>query len=112
MSNVLPDPIKKLPEVDVPFEGIKMYLSQATNHQIVFMEFEKDVDIPEHSHDSQWEIVINGRVDVWIDGVRHSYKKGDNFFIPAGIKHYAKVQAGYASIAFFNEKERYKLKKL
>jgi len=112
MSNVLPDPIKKLPEVDVPFEGIKMYLSQATNHQIVFMEFEKDVDIPEHSHDSQWEIVINGRVDVWIDGVHHSYKKGENFFIPAGIKHYAKVYAGYTSIAFFNEKERYKLKKL
>ena len=102
MSNVLPEPIKKLPEADVPFEGIKMYLSQAINHQIVFMEFEKDVDIPEHSHDSQWEVVVDGRVDVWIDKVLHSCKKGDSFFIPAGVKHYAKVYAGSTSVAFFN----------
>ena len=110
MSNSFPEPIENLPEADVPFDGIKTRLSQAEDHQIVFMKFEKDVDVPEHSHDSQWEIVIDGRVDVWIDGKLHSCKKGDSFYIPAGAKHYAKVYAGYTSVAFFNEKERYKKK--
>jgi quercetin dioxygenase-like cupin family protein len=111
MSNIFPKPITNLPEADVPFDGIKTYLSQAENHQIVFMEFEKDVNIPEHSHKSQWEIVIEGKVDVWIGGKLHSCKKGDSFYIPSGVKHYAKVYAGYTSVAFFDEKERYKKKK-
>jgi len=110
MSFIFPEPIEKLPEADVPLDGLKTHLSQGEDHQIIFMEFEKDVDIPEHSHDSQWEIVLDGRVDVWIGGKLHFCKKGDSFYIPAGIKHHAKVYAGYTSIAFFNEKERYKKK--
>ena len=110
MKDVFPDPIKKLPEADIPLKGIKAYLSQAEKHQIVFMSFEKDAKVPEHSHDSQWEIVIDGKADVWIDGEFKTYKRGDSFFIPAGVKHHAEIYAGYTSIAFFNEKERYKKK--
>ena len=110
MSSIFPKPIQNLPEADAPRNGLKTHLSQGENHQIVFMEFEKDIDIPEHSHESQWEIVLGGKVDVWIGGKLHSCKKGDTFYIPANVKHHAKVYAGYTSIAFFNEKERYKKK--
>ena len=41
-----PPPIKNLPEADIPIEGVKAYLSQAEGHQILFMEFEKDVELP------------------------------------------------------------------
>ena len=99
MSSIFPGPILDFPEVTLPLEGAKAYLSQGENHQIIFMEFEKDAEVPEHSHESQWE-----------DGVKYSYRKGDRFFIPRGKKHSAKVYAGYASIAFFNQKERYKKK--
>jgi hypothetical protein len=47
-----------LPEVDIPLEGVKAYLSQSENHQIIFMEFSEDVKAPEHSHESQWGIVL------------------------------------------------------
>jgi len=110
MTNNFPEPIENLPEAEVPFDGIKTRLLQGKNHQIVFMKFEKDIDIPEHSHESQWEIVIDGKVDVWIGGKLHSCKKGDNFYIPAGVKHHAKVYKGYSCIAFFNERQRYKRK--
>ena len=110
MDSMFPEPILKLPEAEVPFKGIKAYLSQGENHQIIFMEFEKDTDIPEHSHDSQWEIVLEGKVDYWEDGIKYTFKKGDRFYIPKGKKHSAKVYAGYASIVFFNQKERYKKK--
>jgi quercetin dioxygenase-like cupin family protein len=110
MASIFPEPILNLPEVDIPFEGVKAYLSQGGNYQIIFMEFEKDVEIPDHSHDSQWEIILEGKVDYWENGVKQSYGKGDRFFIPKGKKHSAKVYAGYASIVFFNQKERYKKK--
>ena len=110
MASIFPEPILKLPEADIPFDGVKAFLSQSSNHQIIFMEFEKDTEVPEHFHDSQWEIVLNGKVDYWQDGIKHTFTRGDRFFIPSGKKHSAKVYAGYAAIAFFNQKERYKKK--
>ena len=111
MSSIFPKPIASLPEVDIPFRGVKGYLCQGETDQVIFMEFSKDVDIPEHSHESQWEVVVNGRVDLVVGGIKKTYLKGDTFFIPQGMKHSGRVYAGYASIAFFNEKQRYKKKK-
>lgn len=110
MTSIFPEPILNLPEANIPLEGVKAFLSQGDNYQIIFMEFKKDAKIPEHSHESQWEIILEGKVDYWEDGVKHSYLKGDRFFIPKGKKHSAKVYAGYASVVFFNQKERYKKK--
>lgn len=111
MKSNFPDPIKELPEADIPLEGVKGYLVQGENDQIIFMEFEKEAEVHEHSHESQWEVIIEGKVDLVIEGRKRTYRKGDSFFIPKGAKHSAKVYAGYASIAFFNQKERYKKKK-
>ncbi len=110
MSKIFPKIIVNLPEADVPLDGAKAYLSQSDEHQVIFLEFEKDVDLPEHSHEAQWEFVLNGKVNLWADGVKHIYKKGDSFFIPKGVKHSGKIYAGYTSIAFFNQKDRYKKK--
>ena len=111
MSSIFPEPILDLPEAEISLEGVKAHLFQGEGEQVIFMEFEKDVEIPEHSHDSQWEIVVAGKVDYYEGGVKHTYTKGDRFYIPKGTKHSAKVYAGYASVAFFNQKERYKKKK-
>ncbi|MHC4536935.1 MAG: hypothetical protein ACYS6K_23555 [Planctomycetota bacterium] len=58
MSEIFPEPIKSLSEADIPLRGIKAYLSQAENHQILFMEFSEDVEVPEHSHEAQWGVVL------------------------------------------------------
>jgi quercetin dioxygenase-like cupin family protein len=110
MTSIFPESILKLPKADIPIEGINAYLSQGNNYQIIFMEFDKDAIIPEHSHESQWEVVLEGKVDYWEGDIKHSYSKGDRFFVPKGTKHSAKVYAGYSSIVFFNQKERYKKK--
>ncbi len=51
--SIFPGPILNLPEADIPFNGIKAFLSQGQNHQVIFMEFAEDVDLPEHCHESQ-----------------------------------------------------------
>ena len=110
MSKIFPEPIRNLPEADIPLEGVKAYLSQSENHQIIFMEFSEDIEVPEHSHESQWGIVLEGKIDLTIDGIKKTYSRGDRYFIPKGIKHSAKIYAGYADITFFDQKERYKVK--
>ena len=110
MSDIFPEPIKRLPEADVPLEGVSAFLSQAEDHQIIFLEFNNDVELAEHTHESQWEIVLEGKVDICIDGIDHTFKKGDRFYIPTGVKHSAKVYAGYAAFIFFDQTDRYKPK--
>ena len=108
MSKIFPDMILNLPKANVPLDGAKAYLSQGENHQVIFMEFEKDVELPEHSHEAQWEYVLNGKVDLWVDGIKKTYRKGDTFFVPKDVRHSGKIFAGYSSVAFFNQKDRYK----
>jgi len=110
MSEIFPEPIRNLPQAKIPLDGIKAYLSQADNHQIIFMEFTEDVELPEHSHEAQWGVVLAGKIDLTIDGFERTYTKGDSVFIPTGVKHSAKVHAGYADVSFFNQKDRYKPK--
>jgi len=110
MGEVFPKPIRNLPEADIPLEGLKAFLSQSDDHQILFMQFEKDVEIPEHSHESQWGVVLEGRIDLVIEGTKRTYTKGERVFIPNGAKHSARIYAGYADISFFNQKDRYKTK--
>ncbi|HOO89974.1 MAG TPA: cupin domain-containing protein [Syntrophales bacterium] len=107
MSEIFPEPIKNLPEADIPLEGITAYLSQSDTHQIIFMEFAKDVDLPEHSHAAQIGIVLEGRIDLIIGGRMETFRKGDRYYIPEGVSHSGKIHAGYADITFFNEPDRY-----
>jgi quercetin dioxygenase-like cupin family protein len=110
MKQLFPKPIVDLPEADIPVKGIKAFLSQGSNHQIIFMEFSEEAEIVEHFHESQWGIVLEGKIDLTIDGVKNTFVKGDRYFIPKDIKHSAKVYAGYADITFFNQGDRYREK--
>jgi quercetin dioxygenase-like cupin family protein len=107
MNFVFPNPIRKLPEADIPLEGVTGYLSQSANHQIVFMDFDRDAVVPEHSHAAQVGIVLKGNIELVIDGKERRFGKGDLYYIPEGVKHSAKIHAGYVDITFFDEPHRY-----
>ncbi|MFX0083576.1 MAG: cupin domain-containing protein [Candidatus Hodarchaeota archaeon] len=110
MSEIFPEPILGLPEADIPLEGIKAYLAQGESFQIIFMSFDNEVLLEEHSHESQWGVVLEGRIDLIIDGKKTEFTKGDRYFIPKDIKHSGKIYKGYADITYFNQKDRYKIK--
>jgi len=112
MSIIFPKPILELPRADIPIDGLKAYIAQGEHFQILYMEFEKDVIIEEHSHESQWGVILDGQIDLTIDGKEFVFRKGDRYFIPKGVKHSAKIYKGYADITYFNQKDRYKVKDL
>ena len=109
--SIFPEPIQQLPEANIPLSGLTAYLSQSEQHQIIFMQFSEDVDLPEHTHESQWGIVLEGKIDLVIDGVPHTFQKGDRYFIPKSVPHSGRIYAGYADITFFDQKDRYGVKR-
>jgi len=105
-----PDIISALPQIDVPIEGLESHLIQGPHQQVVFMAFEGDVDVPEHSHEEQWGVVLEGKIDLAIGGEKHTLTKGDSYLIPRGTVHSARIYAGYKDLTVFNQGDRYKVK--
>ena len=110
MKTIFPEMIRTLPHVQVPVKGATGYLLQAASQQVVCMQFDRTVTIPEHTHENQWEIVLEGQVELTMNTLTTRYTKGMRFSIPKGTAHHATVHAGYACIMFFDQKDRYKKK--
>ncbi|MCX6063101.1 MAG: cupin domain-containing protein [Caldiserica bacterium] len=105
-----PEMITNLPEADIPIEGLHSYLFQGEKQQVVFMSFENDVEIPEHSHEAQWGVVLDGEIELIIDSKKFIFTNGDTYFIPKDVKHSARIRKGYKDLTLFNQKDRYKAK--
>jgi mannose-6-phosphate isomerase-like protein (cupin superfamily) len=106
-----PEVITRLPEADIPFEGAKAWMLQADMSQLVFFEFEANANVPEHSHGyPQWGIVIDGKMELTINGKPRICEKGDDYVIPTRAKHFARFLSRTRVMDFFSEKNRYKPK--
>ena len=108
INRQLPAFVKKNPEIEIPLPGVRGWLLQGTDQQAVFVEFPETVEVPEHAHSDQWEIVVAGRVELHRAGGSEVFTAGDNFFVPAGQPHAATVHAGYKALIVFDEPDRYR----
>jgi len=52
--------------------------------------------------------VLEGKIDLIIDGLKNTFVKGDRYFITKDVIHSGKIYAGYADMTFFNQSDRYK----
>lgn len=109
-ENFFPNIITSLPHADIPIEGLTSYLLQCIKHQVIFMSFENDIEVPDHAHEAQWGVVLDGEIELTISGKKQKYKKGDTYFIPKDVPHSAIIKAGYKDVTLFNQKDRYKPK--
>ena len=103
-----PDIIRNLPDAKIDFKGVKGKLLQGSNSQLVFMEIEPIGEVSPHKHGAQWGVVLDGEMKLTIDGVTKVYKKGDSYFIPAGIVHSAAFDVKVHVLDYFDDRERYK----
>ncbi len=106
----IPDFIKQCPQIDLPFPGAVGWMISGDKQQVVFIEFDETIEVPEHTHDEQWEFSLAGKVELRRDGRTEVYHAGGNFYIPAGTPHAATVHAGYKALIVFNAPDRYQAK--
>jgi quercetin dioxygenase-like cupin family protein len=111
MKNFYPEMIINLPEANIDSKGVKGWISQSKDHQIVFFEIEPVGKVAEHSHNAQWGIVIEGEMELTIGGKTKTCKRGDFYFIPQGVLHSAVFKKRTWVMDFFTDRDRYKPKK-
>ena len=109
MNTIYPDIIAGLPEADIPFEGVRGWLSQGENHQIVFFEIEPIGEVAPHSHGAQWGVVFEGEMELTIGGRTRTYRKGDHYYVPEGVIHGARFRTKSWVMDFFKDKDRYRV---
>jgi len=104
-----PDFIRAFPALDVPFpdEVVSTNVTHSPAGLTVFFTFHQDVELPPHSHKGQWGIVVDGEVEITMDGTTHVFTTGDSYNIPSGTVHAVKVKAGTKAIDVFEEPDRY-----
>ena len=107
-----PEMIENLPDADLNLPGMRAKLLQAGDRQVVFFDIEPIGAMPPHSHKAQWGIIVDGEVELTIGGETKKYKKGDSYFIPAGVEHSAVIKSRLKAIDFFDEPARYRPKEL
>ncbi len=106
-----PSEITNLPEADIPFRDIKAWTLQGETHQLVFYQMEANSRIPEHSHEyGEWAMVIEGEIELTVEGKTRNVKKGDEWLTPARAKHKWASQTKSRLIGLFSERTRYRTK--
>lgn len=106
-----PDMITGLPEIDVPLEGVRGWLLQGHDKQVVFFDIEPVGKVPPHSHCAQWGLVVDGEMKLTIGDETQIYRKGDWYYIPEGVEHSAVFLSRVHVIDVFDDPQRYSAKK-
>ncbi len=107
MHPFYPEIIENLPEAEIPFKGVRGWLSQGKDHQIVFFEIEPIAEVSAHKHGAQWGVLFEGEMDMTIGDETKTYRKGDHYFIPEGVVHSASFKKRTWLMDFFADSNRY-----
>lgn len=106
-----PEMIRELPEIDVALEGVRGWLLQSQNRQVVFFDIQPVGVVPPHSHCAQWGLVVDGEMKLTIGEETRIYRKGDWYYIPEGTIHSATFLTRVHVIDVFEDSQRYAAKK-
>ncbi len=101
----LPEPVKRLPKGSLA--GADVYIHDDGRTQVLFFEIplgHAPVTVPPHSHDVEWGVVVEGAIDMTIEGRTERHGPGSTHFIPAGAVHSFTFQPGTVSIHYFVER--------
>ncbi len=111
MASGFPKVITDMPKAEIPFHGVRGWIAQGQNHQLVFFEMEPTAEVPGHSHDyAQWGVVLDGEMELTIGEKTMIFGRGDDYVIPAGVSHSARFLTRTRVLDFFSEKTRYRHK--
>lgn len=108
----LPDFIRAFPALDLPFPADQVSTNAIRSDAglVVFFSFHKDMEVPAHAHRGQWGMVIEGMLELTIEGEARRYGPGESYAIPSGARHSARAKAGSRVVDVFEEPDRYPLK--
>jgi quercetin dioxygenase-like cupin family protein len=103
--HVFPEGFKAFKQVEI-WPGMNMAVLSGYKGQVGFAQVAQETLVPEHTHQGQWGVVLEGEVVFAMESETRVFRKGDYYHIPAGVPHSAKLAAGTAFIDVW-ENERF-----
>ena len=108
----LADFIKALPAADIPIPPTRLttHAMQSPQGLVIFFTAHEDIELPPHSHKGQWGVLLEGKLELTIEGQTRTIGPGEHYDIPSGAVHSARLAAGSTAMDVFEEPDRYALK--
>lgn len=106
-SSPFPAFITHLPEADIHADSIRGWILQGENQQVVFFDIEAGATVPAHSHGEQWGVVVEGEMELTVEGETRTFRAGDSYHIRAGALHSAAFRTRFRAIDVFADPARY-----
>ena len=107
-SSAFPDFVRKLPEADLPFDGLRGWLLQSDSGLLMFNEADVELTVAEHTHGDQWGVVLDGTIDLTVNGILQTFRRGDTYFIRSSSPHSARIYPGFRALDYFADRDRYR----
>ncbi|MBO9523460.1 MAG: cupin domain-containing protein [Nocardioidaceae bacterium] len=101
--------IERLTEADIPLETCRAFMVR-DRCQALFFELPAGSQSPDHTHGNEWGLVIQGQVDITIDGVTTSYGPGESYFVGEDVVHSVVNHPGLVGITVFEGTDRFTAK--
>jgi mannose-6-phosphate isomerase-like protein (cupin superfamily) len=99
------EPVVRLPQARLG--GARVYVHDNGTGQVLFIEAPADgpdVVVATHTHGDEWGVVVEGEIEMTIDGRVEVHGPGTPHQIPAGVPHSFRFRPGTSSIHCFPER--------
>jgi quercetin dioxygenase-like cupin family protein len=75
----------------------------ATAASMTLLEFQPGTEVPEHVHETSAEILYieDGIAEMTVAGEKRRVSKGDAVYIPAGVKHSARMVSAFKAVQVY-----------
>ncbi len=110
MSKFFADIIDHVPRRDYGIDGLTVHVDHTSTGTVYFVSAEKEVPFPEHAHAAQWTVVVTGECRFTAEGKTTTYKAGETYFIPAGLRHQITLCPGYSEVDYVDDPKDGELK--
>ncbi|HXQ95173.1 MAG TPA: cupin domain-containing protein [Thermoplasmata archaeon] len=98
-------PVTGLPRTSLA--GIDVYVHDDGRSQVLFLELppgRPETVVPTHVHGVEWGIVVDGEIEMTIEGRPEVHRAGSQHLIPANVPHSFRFRPGTSSIHCFGER--------
>ena len=100
-----PESVHRLPRTKLA--GLDAFVHDRPDSQVVFLEAPAggpEVLVPTHTHDVEWGVVVEGAIEMTIDGQVELHTAGTAHLIASGVPHSFRFRPGTSSVHYFVER--------
>ncbi len=98
-----PSFVRTLPEADLGYPGLRGHVLQGERGSVLYWEAITEVALPEHCHADCWGVVVDGRMELMVDGYTRVYTRGDLYVVPPQVRHRARVFPGFRGVEHLSD---------